>query len=216
VATLLRIDSSASGDASATRALTARFADGWRTQGPGFDVIERDLHADPPPHLPDASLHRPPAERAPEPFPAAAALQAAFVDELRRADAIVIGSPLYNYSVPSPLKAWLDYVHVPGWIGPSADPPKPLAGTPVVVLTSRGGTYDPGTPTEHWDHGSPLIEVVLGGMLGMTVTIVAADAAIALTSPKSAHLAPRRAAEVAAAERRVDELVLRCAGVAAR
>lgn len=187
--------------------MTDRFTAGWRALSQEFRIIARDLHADPPPHLPDASLHAAPSDRETERFPEAAALQAQFVDELRAADVIVIGSPLYNYSVPSPLKAWLDYIHVPAWIGPTANPPRPFAGTPVVVLSSRGGTYDPGTPTEHWDHGAPLIDVVLGSMLGMSVTVVTADAAIALTNPKWSHLASRRADEVRNADARIDELV---------
>lgn len=88
----------------------------------------------------------------------AEALQQALVDELLAADVVVVGAPMYNYSLPSSLKAWIDHIHIPGVTAPFDGDTQPMAGRPAVVVTSRGGSYDPGTATEGWDHGVPVLE----------------------------------------------------------
>ncbi|WIE62807.1 NAD(P)H-dependent oxidoreductase [Curtobacterium sp. MCLR17_032] len=197
---LLHIDSSADLSHSRSRALTAAFADAWRARGPEYTVVRRDLHVDPLPHLETSALHWAAADRtADESVPdAAEQLRQAVIDELLAADVVVIGSPLYNYTVPSSLKAWLDRVHIPGVLVPGPDgTPQPLAGRPVVTVVSRGGTYDAGTPTEHWDHASPVLDIILGTALGMKVHPVVVSATLADRLPGLAPLADHAAAEFA-------------------
>jgi FMN-dependent NADH-azoreductase len=91
----------------------------------------------------------------------------------------VIGAPMYNYSMPSTLKAWVDLIHVPGVTAPFDQPTQPLAGRPVVIATARGAVYDPGTRTESWDHVIPPLQLVLGEGLGMTVHVVATSRTLA-------------------------------------
>ncbi|WP_345750503.1 FMN-dependent NADH-azoreductase [Microbacterium rhizophilus] len=170
--TLLHLDSSAGGARSVSRALTAEFADAWLAAGPGREVVRRDLQADPPPHLPQADLHWPSELRRGSVDPAAEALQSTLVDELLAADALVIGVPLYNYSMPSTLKAWIDHIHVPGRTTSSTGAP-PLAGRPVVLVVARGAIYDPGTPMADADHAVPPLRQILGDALGMDVHVVA-------------------------------------------
>lgn len=204
--TLLHLDSSAGGASSRSRAITATFADAWRGLGFAHTVTYRDLNAKPIPHLPDASLHWPAHLRAAgaEPPPAAELLQAQLVAELRAADVVLIGSPLYNYSMPSSLKAWVDHIHLPAVLGGPAG--KPLAGRPVVVVTARGALYDAGSPTEGWDHGAPVLELVLGTSFGMDVTVITTDATLADVSPALAKYAERAADDLAAAHARAAEL----------
>lgn len=183
---LLHLDSSigpASGPgASRSREITATFAREWQAAaGAGATVTHRDLVADPLPHLLDPDLHWAPALR-PEgatPDAGAEALQAQLLEELLAADVLLVGAPLYNYSLPSTLKVWLDNVHVPGTTTPfPGHEVQPLAGRTAVVVTSRGGTYDPGTPTADWDHAVPPLQIVLGDAFGMDVRIITTSATL--------------------------------------
>ena len=203
---LLHLDSSADLARSRSRAITAAFAAAWRARGEDFTVTHRDLHRDPLPHLPDPELHWPAAARRPDAAPPAEwdALQREVLDELLAADAVLVGAPLYNYTVPSTLKVWIDCVHVPGVT--TGEGVQPLAGRPAVVVSSRGGVYDPGTPTETWDHGVPVLRIVLGNALGMDVTVVQTSATLADRLPDLADLRERADTELAGAVRAAEEL----------
>ncbi|MGU3409301.1 FMN-dependent NADH-azoreductase [Microbacterium sp. M1A1_1b] len=205
--TLLHIDSSADLAHSRSRALTATFADAWRARGPEYTVVRRDLHTSPLPHLETSALHWAATDRTAEESvdPSAEALRQQVIDELLAADAVVIGAPLYNYTVPSTLKAWIDRVHVPGVL---AGDVQPLAGRPVVTVVSRGGTYDAGTPTEHWDHGSPVLELILASALGMRQYPVTVSATLADRLPDLAPLADHAAAEFHDAKTTLERLAI--------
>jgi FMN-dependent NADH-azoreductase len=204
---LLQLDSAASLHRSRSREITATFADTWRGHGPRYTVRHRDLYRDPLPHLADAVLHWPPSLRTegaasadPAVLAAAEALQNELVDELLAADVLLVGAPLYNYSVPSSLKAWIDHVHIPGRTAPFVDAPtQPLAGRPAVVVSSRGGSYDAGSPTDGWDHAVPMLEIILGSMLGLAVEVITTSLTLAETVPALAPELDRSRAELAAA-----------------
>ncbi|MFE9362302.1 FMN-dependent NADH-azoreductase [Streptomyces sp. NPDC006978] len=206
--TLLHLDSSADRVTSRSRALTAAFASAFSEAGPDNVVVHRDLHAAPLPHLPDASLHWAPGLRPPGaiPDPAAEELQQRLVAELLGADVLLVGVPLYNYSLPSSLKAWLDHIHVPGLTAPSALSGAPLAGRPAVLVTSRGGDYDKGTVNEGRDHATPVLELILGEEMGMAVTVVATGLTLASGAPSPAGQVARGEREYADALRLVREL----------
>ncbi|MEK6345410.1 MAG: NAD(P)H-dependent oxidoreductase, partial [Curtobacterium sp.] len=135
--------------------------------------------------------------------PEAEALRQEVIDELLAADVLLVGSPLYNYTVPSTLKAWLDRVHIPGVLVGDV---QPLAGRPVVTVVSRGGTYDADTPTEGWDHGSPVLQIILGTALGMKHYPVTVSATLADRLPDLAPLAEHAAAEYADAKTTLERL----------
>lgn len=207
MATLLHLDSSAGPD-SRSRLVTATFARAWLAAGPGRTVVYRDLHADPLPHIPDAALHwpqrlRPAGARPPA---AAEALQRELIEELVAADALVLGAPLYNYSMPSSLKAWVDYIHVPGSTAPFDVDSQPMRGRPAVIVSARGGSYGPGSPTEGWDHAVPPLELILGEALGMNVSTILVDLTLAATVPALADQLERSIEELSAAQERAAEL----------
>ena len=130
---LLHLDSSADPRSSSSRAVTAAFVRGWQERGGAFTVTSRDLQADPPPHLPDAALHWAPRLRTAEETvdPADELRQQGYLDELLAADVLLVGAPMYNWSLPSTLKAWVDHVHVLGTTVPFGDfEARPLAGRP--------------------------------------------------------------------------------------
>ncbi len=164
--TLLHLDSAAfPAEMSASRLVTADFRHAWEEQGPGYKVIYRDLAADPVPHLTaDAFL-------APSVQPdACTAVQAAdyavreqLIEELEAADALLLGAPMYNFAIPSTLKAWLDNVIEVGRTAHTDD--SKAFGTPVTVVTSRGGSYAPGTPMEPHEHLINHLQSVLGWIM---------------------------------------------------
>ena len=212
---LLHLDSSADPERSRSRAITATFAAAWREHGPDCTITYRDLAHDPLPHLPDASLHWPSRLR-PEgstPPPAAESLQQELLAELTSADVLLIGAPLYNYSLPSSLKAWIDYIHVPGVTAPFDVPTQPLAGRPAVIVNSQGASYDAHTPTEGWDHAIPVLDLILGTSLGMTLTVITTSLTLAETVPALADQIDRSRAELARAHQLAAETANRLAAV---
>ncbi len=116
MAHLLHIDSSARTTGSISRQLTAEFALRWRQTHPDGIITYRDLAASPVPHMNEATvaaMFLPLATRTPEQIQATA-LQEKLIAELAEADTVVIGAPMYNFNIPSALKAWIDHVVVFG------------------------------------------------------------------------------------------------------
>ncbi len=183
--TLLHLDSSADLRTSVSRALTARFATTWTEISPDHLVVQRDLHLDPLPHLPTNALHWAPRLRtADEVVPAdAEQLQKVLIEELTNADVVVIGAPMYNWGMPSTLKAWIDYVQVGGLTSIIDEPTQPLAGKPVVIVSSRGASYGAGTPGEGTDFEVPSLVQPLGMAMGMDVTVVTTELTLATRLP---------------------------------
>lgn len=135
---LLHLDSSALGANSVTRELSAAIVARWQDTLPGLSVDYRDLDANPVPHLTGRSLAKAdPAETAD-----AARVMQQFLD----ADVIVIGAPMYNFGVPSTLKAWIDRIAVAGTTFRYTESgPQGLAGGKrVVVASGRGGIHGNG------------------------------------------------------------------------
>ncbi|EXG81088.1 FMN-dependent NADH-azoreductase [Cryptosporangium arvum] len=199
---LLHLDSSADLTGSRSRAITAAFAKAWADRGADHTITYRDLHTDPLPRLSATALHWAPRLRAEgETAPAEdEARQRMVLDELLAADVLLVGAPMYNYSLPSTLKTWVDHVHVPGVTTTLDDTPsQPLAGRPAVVVTSAGGSYAEGSPTAGWDHLTPVLRIILGDALGMTVTVVATELTLAPRIPDLAPQVPHSEALFAAA-----------------
>jgi FMN-dependent NADH-azoreductase len=148
---ILHLDSSVLGDASAPRQLSATIVEGLLQARSDARVAYRDLAADPVPHLtgPIAAGFRAPAgTSAIDPLTLGEhARSEALVCEFLASDVIVIGAPMYNFSVASQLKAWIDRVAQPGrTFRYTADGPVGLSGgRRVIVASTRGGMYSSGT-----------------------------------------------------------------------
>jgi FMN-dependent NADH-azoreductase len=199
MAHLLHLDSSARTEGSITRRLTAEFVAHWREQHPGGQVTSRDLAADPLPHIPAATVAAmfvPPALRNPEQVEATA-LQEALIAELAAADTLLVGAPMYNFGIPSALKAWLDHVVVFGrTVGAGL-----FEGTRVVVASARGGAYGPGTPREPFDYQERYLRAVLA-LVGLEdVTFAHAEMRAAVDGePSLAEFVPFAETSLAAAQ----------------
>ncbi|MCF6524869.1 FMN-dependent NADH-azoreductase [Streptomyces sp. JJ36] len=183
MATLLHLDSSLNGDHSHSRAVTAAFRRAWEEEHPDGRVIHRDLAADPLPHMTAPAYYAgfvAPDERTPEQR-SAVALRESLIEEAESADALLIGAPLYNYTISSSLKAWLDHVIAVGRTAMTEE--RTLAGKPVIVVTTRGGSYAPGTPEEGNDHAVPYLKMLLGDKLGLEPHFIVPELTLAPHTP---------------------------------
>jgi FMN-dependent NADH-azoreductase len=208
---LLHIDSSITGSGSASRQLSAASVAALKAAIPGLEVIRRDLDADPIPHLD--------SKRLPTVRPANAPADAVGIadeggsdvlDEFLAADILVIGAPMYNFGIPSQLKAWIDRIAIAGkTFAYTADGPQGLAGgKKVIIASSRGGLYAPGMPFEANDFqerylraifafiGIGDIEIVRaeGIAYGPEQRATAIEAALGSINPVVSRVAPQRIA----------------------
>jgi FMN-dependent NADH-azoreductase len=155
--TILHIDASISGDNSASRQLTSSVIGNLRREGQ--EVLYRDLAADPLPHLTLDQF-----------------ADTSVLDEFLAADAVVIGAPMYNFTLPTQLKAWIDRIVISGkTFRYTANGPEGLAkGKRVIVALARGGFYNQGSPASALEH----LETYLRGIfnfIGIEPEFVAAD-----------------------------------------
>lgn len=175
----LRIDSSIRRSGSVTRALTDTVEVRWRRSAPSASVRRRDLAVLPglvetwqqaacAGYLPEAA-HT-------EAMRDARATATNLADEVLAADAVTLGAPLYNFGVPTSVKAWLDLLITDPRFDPRRTPVgTALVGRPVLLLTAQGGCYRPGTPRAGWDHATGYLQRMLADVMGATVTVVAAE-----------------------------------------
>ncbi|GAA0938631.1 FMN-dependent NADH-azoreductase [Nonomuraea longicatena] len=189
---LLHLDASAR-RTSFSRELSRVYADTWRAAHPDAGYVYRDLAANPVPHITEAwtelSDHvmsheitdisrygeaaRTPARRK------AWEIVRPLLDEVVAADTVLIGTPMYNYSIPSSLKAWLDQITFPKMS---------LKGRSFVVTAARGGAYGPGTPREPVDHQERFLRDFVAGHFAVDdITFITTELANSLIDPALAH-----------------------------
>jgi FMN-dependent NADH-azoreductase len=139
---VLHIDSSILGDHSASRLLSRELVSRSTAENPGAEVQYLDLAADSLPHLSGGSLAQ--ADQG------EAARNGQAMSDFLAADVIVIGAPMYNFAIPSQLKAWIDRIVVAGktFRYTEAGPEGLVKGKRVLVAVSRGSVYAPGSPAE--------------------------------------------------------------------
>jgi FMN-dependent NADH-azoreductase len=157
--TILHVDSSITGANSASRTLTRSIVEQLKSGRPGARVVYRDLAASPLPHL---TLD--------------AFADTSVLDEFLAADTVVVGAPMYNFTLPTQLKAWIDRLAVAGQtFRYTQNGPEGLAGGKrVIVAIARGGFYGEGSPTAALEH----LETYLRGIfnfIGIEPEFVAAD-----------------------------------------
>jgi FMN-dependent NADH-azoreductase len=203
---LLRIDSSVRGDLSVSRRLTTRAADRWRAAHPDGTVTYRDLGTSPIPHLDAATglARMVTAEQRTTAEDASFALSAELIDEIKQADTVLLGLPLYNFGPPSAVKAWVDHIIALG-LSIDAEAHAGLLDTDFIVLASRGGGYGPGTPREGWDHAQTWLAHALSAT-GLQPQFITAELTTADANPKMTHLKPLAAESLNKALAAIDQL----------
>jgi FMN-dependent NADH-azoreductase len=192
--TLLQLNTSMFASEGQSSRLADQYVAGWRARNPNGRVIERDFARDPVPHLTagkfQAFLTKPAERNAAQ--NAEVAYSDALIEELKQADVIVLGLPMYNFGVPSTLKAYFDHIARAGitFRYTEKGPVGLLTGKKVLVFATRGGLYA-GTPR---DTQTPYIREFLG-FLGMTdVEFVYAEGLNMGESGKQAALAQAKSA----------------------
>jgi FMN-dependent NADH-azoreductase len=135
--TILHIDASINGDNSASRAISRSIVEQLKNAQWGEEVVYRDLAAEPLPHL---TLD--------------AFADSSVLDEFLAADTIVIGAPMYNFTLPTQLKAWIDRIVIAGrTFSYTENGPEGLAtGKRVIIALARGGIYSAGAPAAALEH----------------------------------------------------------------
>lgn len=150
---ILRVDSATTGANSVSRELTDAIVAHLTAKEPGVEVTVRDLGTDPLPHLDAVTTGaiRLPEDALDDAMKAALPAERAVLDEFLGSDVVVIGAPMYNFTIPSQLKAWLDRLGVPGvTFGYTEEGPTGFTGgRRVIVASSRGGAYEMDGPAEH-------------------------------------------------------------------
>lgn len=202
MAKLLHINSSVRNQGSVSRQLTGEFIAKWQAAHPDAEIIQRDLAASPVPHLNEqmmGAFFTPAEQRTPEQAEAVK-ISDQLVEELLAADVIVIGAPMYNFSIASTLKSWIDHVARAGitFRYTQAGPEGLVKNKKVYVFISRDGVYSEG-PAKAMEFQDTYLKTILG-FLGMDdVTFIhteglamgkeTAERALAETRQKIATLA---------------------------
>jgi len=157
--TILHIDSSISGDGSVSRQISRAIVERLVSENPGAKVVRHDLVAQPLPHLSLESFN-----------------DLEVLEEFLAADTVVIGAPMYNFTLPTQLKAWLDRILIAGkTFRYTESGPEGLAGDKrVIVALARGGIYDVGSPAAALEHLETYLRGVFG-FIGIVPQFVAAD-----------------------------------------
>ena len=160
---LLAIEVSPRFEFSTSRKLTAAFVEKWKAAHPGGTVVTRDLMKT---HLPFVDLpwiggvYTPAEQHSPE-MAEALKVSNALIAELKAADHLVIGTPMYNFSIPAVLKAWIDHiVRVGETFTPSYE--GLLHGKKATVILSSGGEYGPGAYAEAYNVATSYLKQILG------------------------------------------------------
>ncbi|MFT3804654.1 MAG: FMN-dependent NADH-azoreductase [Burkholderiaceae bacterium] len=199
--TLLHIDASILNDQSASRRLTAAIVKRLTEARPGIRVIRTDLAAEPVDHLSTAEfLAFQGVQPEDDATKGAVARNARLLEDFLAADVVVVGAPMYNFTLPSQLKAWLDRLAVAGKTFRYTDKgAQGLAGGKrVIVASTRGGLYGEGAPAAFLDHQETYLRGIFG-FFGITdITFVRAEGlALGEDARKSA---------IASAEAQVEKL----------
>jgi FMN-dependent NADH-azoreductase len=157
--TILHIDSSITGDASISRQITQAIVDHLAATDANPQVTHRDLTADPLPHLTLAAM-----------------ADHSVLEEFLAADVVVIGAPMYNFSLPTQLKAWIDRIMIAGrtFRYTAAGPVGLAGGKRVIVAVARGSIYQPDSPAAAIEHTESYLRAVFG-FIGIEPEFVIAD-----------------------------------------
>lgn len=189
--TILHIDSSISGDTSVSRQLSAAALAKITAARPGAKVTYRDLVSAPLDHY--VMTDKPGNDTQ------GSAFSAAILEEFLAADTIVIGAPLYNFTISSQLKAWIDRIVITGvtFTFGEQGPIGLMGNKRVIILVSRGLAYQPGTPTAPLEHAETLLNGIFG-FIGIKPEVIVAEGLI--------YGAESRAGAITAAEAAIADI----------
>lgn len=196
---LLHIEVSPSGENSVSRTVSAEFLAAWKEKNPTGAVISRDLNANPVPHLDADAIfagYMAEGDRSSE-MAKKFNFRQELVKEITGVTDILISTPMWNWSVPSVLKAYIDQIIIPGTLdGSGADG---LKGKKVTIVIAHGGSYAPGAPRHGWDYATGYLKLVANALGATDVEVIIAELTLAGVVPSMESLIPMKEASLAKA-----------------
>jgi FMN-dependent NADH-azoreductase len=208
---LLHLDASMRLSGSVSRELSAAFAEHWRSAHPEGTYVYRDLAVDPVPHLDHATYTAGaiPEEEHTDEQRAGWAISSELIDELTAADTVLLGLPMYNFSIPSTVKAWVDRIITPRTAVDPETGTGALSGKRFVVTASRGGAYGPGMPRESFEFQERYLRAALSSVgLDTDLTFVNAELTLAGVVPAMAQFKDLAAESLENAHRSARQLAV--------
>jgi FMN-dependent NADH-azoreductase len=188
---ILQLDSSPLGQNSASRVLTQQIVARLRAVAAPVTLVHRDLSTNPIRHW-DTAAFAPAAVDSSSAVANESAVSDTLMREFLAADVIVVGAPMYNFSVPTQLKAWIDRIAVAGkTFRYTAEGPVGLAGgRQVIVASTRGGVYSTSDAGRALDHQESWLAAVFGfiGISGAAYRVVRAEGLAISTQARTAAL----------------------------
>eukprot|EP00595_Chromulina_sp_UTEXLB2642_P000409 CAMPEP_0196761540 /NCGR_PEP_ID=MMETSP1095-20130614/812_1 /TAXON_ID=96789 ORGANISM="Chromulina nebulosa, Strain UTEXLB2642" /NCGR_SAMPLE_ID=MMETSP1095 /ASSEMBLY_ACC=CAM_ASM_000446 /LENGTH=210 /DNA_ID=CAMNT_0042111217 /DNA_START=65 /DNA_END=697 /DNA_ORIENTATION=+ len=197
---LFHIDVSPNGDYSYSKKLGAKFVETYKTANPDVPVVVRDLNTNPAPHLTGEAItafytseeSRSPAQAE------KAKYRLDLIKEIVDAKAIVVSTPMWNWSTPSVLKAYLDQIILPGVLDPYSN--AKLAGKPISIYIAAGGGYTEGSGHPESDFESNYLKLIFSKLGATDITITRAELTLAGVVPGMESLVDAKKASFDAAE----------------
>lgn len=179
---LLYISVSPTGEYSTSRQVGAEYLSTWQLSNPQGVVIERDLTREAVPHLDAEAIfsNYTPVENQSPSMAKKLNYRMSLISELLSVDEILVSTPLWNWSIPSVLKSYIDQIVVTGVL----DNSKPgLQGKKVTFVVAQGGSYKEGTPKAGWDFATGYLELVAKALGATDIATILAEFTLAGTAP---------------------------------
>jgi FMN-dependent NADH-azoreductase len=196
---LLYIDVSPMGEHSVSRSIADAFVGAYTASHKDAAVIKRDLSVDPIPHLDGETImagYIPAEQRTPSQV-AKQAFRMELVEEVKTSTQILIATPMWNWQVPSVLKAWIDQIIIPGVLDASSE--SATINPRVTVVVAQGGSYAEGAPRHGWDYLTGYIKQVFGSMGVKDIEVILAEFTLAGVAPGMETFVENKKASIAAA-----------------
>ena len=191
---LLHLEVSPLGDHSISRSISKEFLAAFKAKHPAAIIVTRDLDVDAIPHLDGETItagYTPEEKRTPS-AQAKHNYRMSLVEEVNSAKHILVSTPMWNFTVPSVLKAWIDQIIVPGATKVSC---------PVTIIISQGGSYAEGAPRAGWDWQTGYLRQVFTSLGATDVEVILSEFGLAGVVPAMADFVDRKKESIAAAKK---------------
>lgn len=200
MSTLLHIEVSPSGENSVSRTITKDFLATWSKKHIGGVITTRDINANPIPHLDSEAIFAgyTPEDQRSSNMVTKHNFRRELITEITGVDEILISTPMWNWSIPSVLKAYFDQIILTGTLDASGA--KALTGKKVTFIVAQGGSYKEGAPRHGWDYATGYLELVAKALGSTDVTLILAEFTLAGVVPGMDQFIPIKAESIAAAK----------------
>lgn len=196
---LLHVEVSPLGENSISSSISQDFISAWSATHPKSQVVLRDITGNTVPHLDIEAIYAgytPEEARSPS-MAAKYNYRKELIKEITEAEEIVISAPMWNWSIPSALKAYFDQIIMSGTLDASAN--KGLTGKKITFILAHGGSYAKGAPKESWDFETGYLKLVANALGATDVEIIAAEFTLAGVAPGMESFVDAKAASIEAA-----------------